>query len=146
MRNVFVCLPGITGSVLRKDGRDVWNISRGALFSALATLGGSVRDLRLEDDPVDVDDLGDRIAAPEIIRDVHLIPCVCKIDGYSQMLRYIEETFDVTRGRNLFEFRYDWRRDNRVVARRLQRQTRVWLDAGRAWAAQRTPSLCWWAS
>ena len=27
MRDVVVCIPGITGSVLRKDGRDVWNIS-----------------------------------------------------------------------------------------------------------------------
>ena len=40
MRDVFVCLPGITGSVLRKDGRDVWNISGGALLNALTTLGG----------------------------------------------------------------------------------------------------------
>lgn len=132
MRDVFVCLPGITGSVLRKDGRDVWNMSGGALFRALATLGGSIRDLRLEDDPPDVDDLGDGITAPEVIRDVHLIPGVWKIDGYNKMLRYIEETFDVTRGRNLFEFPYDWRRDNRVAALRLQRQTRVWLDAWRA--------------
>ena len=41
------------------------------------------------------------------------------------MLRYIEETFDVTRGKNLFEFPYDWRRDNRVAARRLQRAERA---------------------
>ena len=32
MRDVVVCIPGITGSVLRKDGRDVWNISGGALI------------------------------------------------------------------------------------------------------------------
>ena len=43
MRDVLVCLPGIAGSVLRKDGRDIWNTSGGALFSALATLGGSIR-------------------------------------------------------------------------------------------------------
>src|SRR5215217_4684149 len=48
------------------------------------------------------------------------------------MLRDIEETFDVTRGRNLFEFPYDWRRDNRVAARRLKRQAHGWLDAWRA--------------
>jgi pimeloyl-ACP methyl ester carboxylesterase len=79
-----------------------------------------------------VDDLGDGITAPEVIRDVHLIPGLWKIDGYTKMLRYIEETFDVTRGRNLFEFPYDWRRDNRVAARRLQRQAYEWLDAWRA--------------
>ena len=37
MRDVIVCLPGITGSVLQKDGKDVWNIS------------GRHRDQRAED-------------------------------------------------------------------------------------------------
>jgi hypothetical protein len=131
MRDVVVCLPGITGSVLKKDGRDVWNISGGALISALRTLGGSIQDLKLEQDPPDVDDLGDGITAPEVIRDVHVIPGLWKIDGYTKMLRYIEETFDVARGRNLFEFPYDWRRDNRVAARRLKNQAGAWLDAWR---------------
>jgi hypothetical protein len=132
MRDVVVCLPGITGSVLKKDGKDVWNISGGALFNALLTLGRNVGDLELEDDPVDVDDLGDGISAPEVIRDVHLIPGLWKIDGYTKLVRHIEETFDVTRGQNLFEFPYDWRRDNRVAARRLQRQSREWLQRWRA--------------
>jgi hypothetical protein len=131
MRDVVVCLPGIVGSVLKKDGRDMWNISGGALISALSTFGRSIQDLKLEQDPIDVDDLGDGITAPEVIRDVHLIPGFWKIDGYTKMLRYIEETFDVTRGRNLFEFPYDWRRDNRVAARRLERQGRTWLNEWR---------------
>jgi pimeloyl-ACP methyl ester carboxylesterase len=131
MRDVVVCIPGITGSVLRKDGRDVWNISGGAVLSALTTLGRSIRDLKLERDPPDVDDLGDGITAPEVIRDVHLIPGFWKVDGYTKMLRYIEETFDVTHGRNLFEFPYDWRRDNRVAARRLARRARSWLETWR---------------
>ena len=132
MRDVVVCLPGVVGSVLRKDGRDIWNISGGALISALTTLGRSIQDLKLEQDPVDVDDLGDGITAPEVIGDVHLIPGFWKIDGYTKMLRYIEETFDVTRGQNLFEFPYDWRRDNRVAARRLRRESRTWLNEWRA--------------
>src|SRR4051794_13723559 len=118
-RDVFVCLPGITGSVLRKDGRDLWNLSGGALFHALSTLGESIQDLQLDEDPSDVDDLGDGVTATEVIRDVHLIPGLWKIDGYTKMLRYIEDTFDVTWGSNLFQFPYDWRRDNRVAARRL---------------------------
>jgi pimeloyl-ACP methyl ester carboxylesterase len=141
MRDVIVCIPGITGSVLRKDGRDVWNISGGAVLSALTTLGGSIRDLKLERDPPDVDDLGDGITAPEVIRDVHLIPGFWKVDGYTKMLRYIEETFDVTRGRNLFEFPYDWRRDNRVAARRLARQGRDWVQAWRTTSGARDAKL-----
>jgi Lecithin:cholesterol acyltransferase len=128
MREVVVCLPGITGSVLRKNGRDVWNISGGAVINALKTLGHSITDLKLTDDPADVDDLGDGVTAPEVIRDVHLIPGLWKIDGYTKQLRYIEETFDVTRGKNFFEFPYDWRRNNRVAARRLQRESAKWLQ------------------
>jgi hypothetical protein len=54
-----------------------------------------------QDEPEDRDrvrirDLdGDGITAPEVIRDVHLIPGFWKVDGYTKMLRYIEETFDV---------------------------------------------------
>jgi Lecithin:cholesterol acyltransferase len=131
MRDVIVCLPGITGSVLRKDGKDVWNVSGGALIGALQTLGGSITDLKLSGDSPEAEDLGDGITAPKMIRDIHLIPGIWKIDGYSKMLRYIEETFDVTRGRNLFEFPYDWRRDNRSSARRLARLGREWLNEWR---------------
>ena len=85
MRDVVVCLPGITGSVLQKDGRDVWNISGGARHQrADARSVSSIGDLKLEDDPPDVDDLGDGITAPEVIRDIHLIPGLWKIDGYTK--------------------------------------------------------------
>ena len=57
MRDVIVCIPGITGSVLRKDGKDIWNVSGGAILNALRTLGGSVKELKLEEDPVDADDV-----------------------------------------------------------------------------------------
>jgi hypothetical protein len=67
-------------------------------LSALTTFGKRIRDLKLERDPPEVDDLGDGITAPEVIRDVHLIPGFLKVDGYSKMMRYIEETFDVGRG------------------------------------------------
>ena len=130
MRDVVVCIPGITGSVLRKDGRDVWNISGGAVLSALRSLGGSVGHLKLEDDPVDDDDV-DGITATSVIRDVHLLPGIWKIDGYTKLLRHLEDRFDVTHGKNLFEFPYDWRRDNRVASRQLATKARGWLKAWR---------------
>ena len=56
MRDVFVCLPGITGSVLRKDCRDVWNMSgsqyRGAVpMIDLARAGVVIRALENDVDP-----------------------------------------------------------------------------------------------
>ena len=130
MRDVIVCIPGITGSVLRKDGKDVWNISGGAVFNALLSLGKSIKQMKLEDDPIDVDDI-DGIKATSVIRDVQLIPGLWKIDGYTKMMKHIEATFDVTRGKNLFEFPYDWRRDNRVAARQLSEKAAGWLTAWR---------------
>lgn len=130
LRDLIVCIPGITGSVLRKDGKDVWNISGGAVLNALLTLGKSLKEMKLEDDPIDVDDI-DGIKATSVIRDVQLIPGLWKIDGYTKMMKHIEATFDVTLGKNLFEFPYDWRRDNRVAARQLSVKANAWLNAWR---------------
>src|SRR5215211_6749457 len=94
LRDIVVVLPGITGSVLQKDGRDVWNVSGGSVLGALLSLGGNVKALALQDDPPDVDDLGDGVTAPNLMRDIHLIPGLWKIDGYSRVLQYITETFE----------------------------------------------------
>ncbi|MGH2653904.1 MAG: lipase/acyltransferase domain-containing protein [Actinomycetota bacterium] len=63
--------------------------------------------------------------------DVHLIPGLWKIDGYSKIATAIRAGFDVEPGRNYFEFPYDWRRDNRVAARRLARESHGWLERWR---------------
>lgn len=140
MRDVIVCIPGITGSVLRKDGKDIWNVSGGAILNALRTLGGSIKELKLEDDPVDADDV-DGIVATSVIRDVHLIPGLWKIDGYTKLVRHLEEKFDVKHGENLFEFPYDWRRDNRVASRQLAAKSKGWLDAWRKQSGNRDAKL-----
>ncbi|MGZ3386281.1 MAG: lipase/acyltransferase domain-containing protein, partial [Isosphaeraceae bacterium] len=129
--DVIVLLPGITGSVLQKDGKDVWALSGGAAVRGLLSLGRSVRDLELHGDDPDADDLGDGITAPRVMPDTHLIPSLWKIDGYGKVATAIRQEFDVTPGINFFEFPYDWRRDNRVSARRLARQSRDWLKAWR---------------
>lgn len=130
MRDVVVCIPGITGSVLRKNDKDVWNISGGAVLNALLSLGKNIQAMKLEEDPIDVDDI-DGIKATSVIRDVHLIPGLWKIDGYTKLVEHILATFDVTLGKNLFEFPYDWRRDNRVAARQLSEKAGGWLKAWR---------------
>lgn len=127
MPDVVVLLPGITGSVLRKDGRDVWAFSAGAISRALFSLGGSIRHLALTEDPPDVDDLGDGVTADRIMPDIHMIPGLWRIDGYGRVASRIRHAFDVEPGRNFFEFPYDWRRDNRVAARKLARESHAWL-------------------
>jgi pimeloyl-ACP methyl ester carboxylesterase len=123
MPDVVVLLPGITGSVLRdSQGRDLWAPTTGAAARALVTLGRSITDLELRNEHAD-----DGITAPLMIPDLHLIPGLWKIDGYSKISRYLQQQFAVTPGENFFAFPYDWRRDNRVAAHRLKEQADCWL-------------------
>jgi pimeloyl-ACP methyl ester carboxylesterase len=127
MTDVIVLLPGITGSVLQKDGKDVWAVSPGSALRAVLSFGHSITDLELKDDG----DLDDGVTAPRVIPDLHLIPGLWKIDGYSRVSDFLRRTFDLHPGRNFFEFPYDWRRDNRVAARRLKEDSDRWLHEWR---------------
>lgn len=127
IRDMVVVLPGITGSVLQKDGRDLWAISGQAVWRILASLGDTLQDLLLVGDDPAVDDLGDGIRATGVIQDLHMVPGLVKIDGYSGLRRLFTQEFEVVPGSpdderpaNYFEFAYDWRRDNRYAARKLQ--------------------------
>jgi pimeloyl-ACP methyl ester carboxylesterase len=128
MPDVVVLIPGITGSVLQKDGKDIWPPSIRDVLHALLSLGRNLNALKLSEDPHEVDDLGDGITATKLVPDVHLIPGLWKIDGYTAISRDIRSRFAVELGRNFFEFPYDWRRDNRVAARKLAQQSEVWLN------------------
>jgi hypothetical protein len=129
--DVLVLLPGITGSVLQKDGQDVWALSGGAAVNALLSLGRSVKDLELQGDDPDADELGDGVTAPRVMPDTHLIPGLWKIDGYGKVAAAVREQLDVVPGQNFFEFPYDWRRDNRAAARQLARKSHNWLKSWR---------------
>lgn len=133
MPDVIVLLPGIMGSALRKDGKLVWGFTPGAMGSALFSAGKSIREkLALVDDDPDADDLGDGVTATELIPDLHLLPGVWKIDGYTKVADAITKRFDVEEGENFHLFAYDWRRDNRASARRLRRESHDWLKRWRA--------------
>lgn len=121
MKDVIVLLPGILGSVLERDHDEVWAPSPGAIGRALWHLGRNLNDLALADDPWEKDDLGDGVRATRLMPDVHIVPGLWGIDGYSGISSMIRSTFDVTDGVNFFELPYDWRRDNRVAARALKK-------------------------
>jgi len=120
LNDMVVLLPGITGSVLQKDGKDVWAISGQAAWGWLRSLGDSLQELALGgDDP-------GGIVAARVMPDAHVVPGLVKIDGYSATAKMVTETFDIVRGSiwdarpaNFIEFPYDWRLDNRTNAQRL---------------------------
>lgn len=128
IRDLVVFLPGITGSVLARDGKDVWGLSVRAIWSALSTGGRSVKDLTLVDDDPTQPVAPDGVTAPRLVKGPHLVPGLSKIDGYAPVVDAILKNFDVVPGdlrsdrpANFFEFPYDWRRDVRAPALLLQR-------------------------
>jgi pimeloyl-ACP methyl ester carboxylesterase len=125
--DVVVLLPGITGSVLAKDGKEIWAPRAGAVLRAVLSLGRSLRGLEVADDDWQAPDLGDGVHATRLMPDVHLLPGLWKIDGYGEIQRYLTEVFDLVEGQNFFPFPYDWRRDNRAAARRLEQRSADWL-------------------
>lgn len=50
LRDIVVILPGITGSVLQKDGKDIWAVSGQAAWQAVRTFGDSLYQLKLDKD------------------------------------------------------------------------------------------------
>ena len=98
MGDVVVLLPGILGSVLQRDGKEVWAPSPGAIGRALWTLGRSVKSLALESDPWESDDLGDGVVATRLMPGIHIVPGLWGIDVYSGISRMITEHFDVVPG------------------------------------------------
>ena len=128
MPDVVILIPGIGGSVLAHRGKDVWSLSPGAAFRGALSLGRSIDKLRLTGDDPDLDDLGDEVVATRLMPDLHVLPGLdWKIDGYSRFRDQLLSRFDCVPGKNYFEFPYDWRRDNRVAARKLARQANGWL-------------------
>ncbi len=141
MRDLVVMLPGITGSVLEKDGRDLWAISGAAAWRALRTLGRSLDELTLRGDDPEAAELDDGIRATRVMPDFHLVPGLVKVDGYSTLKQLIVDHFRVVPGTvdgpepaNFIEFPYDWRRDNAASARRLQRLVERRLPQWRQWS------------
>jgi pimeloyl-ACP methyl ester carboxylesterase len=128
-KDLVIVLPGISGSVLSKDGKEVSGASTAAIWQAVTSSGDSIRSLAINgvDDP-SLDDLGDGVKATGLVQDLHVIPGLWKIDGYTGLVNRLRSSLQLEPGRNLFEYAYDWRRDNRVAARKLAQAAKGWLD------------------
>lgn len=127
--DVVILLPGLIGSVLSKDGKPLWGLSPGALWGTVA--GENLEKLRLTGADDGQDDLGDGIVATGLVPNPELVPGLWKQGGYSILGRSLVERLGLQPGVNYFEFPYDWRRDNRVAAKRLAAMAPLWLAAWR---------------
>ena len=96
MRDLIVLLPGIMGSVLQKDNKDLFALSWTAGWQALKSGGASLQQMFLQGDDADGKDLNDGVTATRLMSDAHLIPGFFKVDGYTRVSNFIKETFDKT--------------------------------------------------
>jgi hypothetical protein len=123
MRDVIVLIPGILGSVLVKDGQEVWGASSKSVVSNLATFGRALKGLKL-DPGAGHEDPKDGVSAPQVLPRFFMIPTFWKADGYGKLRDRLSRRLTLTPAAadqpgNLIEFPYDWRLSNRLNAQRL---------------------------
>lgn len=148
MKDIVVILPGIMGSVLQKDGKDIWNISGRTISRALNPFGSKLKDLKLVGDDINGGDIEDGIKPTRLITDTYLVPGFSGfgkiVDGYNRLSNQISENFqgivegDIyndpeEKAANFYHFPYDWRRDNRananILKRLLDKRLKRWREA-----------------
>ena len=110
-----VIVPGFMGSELWSGDDQVWP---------------SLKTLFVQPDPLVVSDR--RPLEPRrIVHQVVVVPNLIKLDKYIRLGNYLEEGLGYERGKNLLEFPYDWRQDNRLSARRLAAAIDEWQKRSR---------------
>ena len=120
---MLVLVPGILGSVLVKDGRELWGASGCSIAHCLLTFGHALKDLRL---PMRTGsgDPRDGVSTPRLLPSLFMVPNFWKADGYGKLREQLLFRFNLTPASkeqpgNLIEFPYDWRLSNRLNGERL---------------------------
>lgn len=127
--HVVIIVPGILGSVLTKDGSQLWDFSVHALGGGL--LSGSISNLALSEPGSLAEDLQDGVVATDVLANMEAVPGLWRVGGYTRLRGRMASMDGLTQGRNLFTLPFDWRRDIRVPAGLLARKSTEWLGQWR---------------
>lgn len=139
LKDIIVVLPGILGSVLKKNGNDLWISGTSALSNVVAARSWNT-ELPLTSDSGKPEAADDGVEAVGILKGIGIVPGFWKWDGlgYTRLLQAIEENFKTVRAlpgenklANVIEFPYDWRRDNRYTAQWLCHTVTKFLEQWR---------------
>jgi pimeloyl-ACP methyl ester carboxylesterase len=109
-RRPVIFVPGLCGS-------ELW-LGSERIFPSPRIILSNPEIMSLPGDP--------RIEARKIVSDVVIIPGLVKQREYSRLGDYMEKSLGYTRGNDLIEFAYDWRRDIRLTAQRLAERVESW--------------------
>jgi pimeloyl-ACP methyl ester carboxylesterase len=113
MAEICVVIPGIGGSVLKKRGHRVWDVSDRYFLNALLSRGAAFEQLTLPSPDHD-----DGVRATALIHGAMVIPGVWNYGDYRPITAQLEGHFGAS---NVFGFAYDWRRSNADAAAGLKR-------------------------
>lgn len=111
-RRPVVVVPGVMGSELWLGQERIWPNVR--------TLFTNPELLKLTDDSP--------LEARGVVGDVVVVPNFIKLECYSRLSDYLQESLGYRRGEDLLEFAYDWRRDLRDSARRMAAAVDNWIE------------------
>jgi hypothetical protein len=136
LNDMVVVVPGIMGSTLVHDGREIWGLQSHSVAANLVSLGRPIRNLilpdRIGDAPPD-----DGVTAGALMRSAQIVPNFWNlVTGYSELVDYLTDRFTLERSTaaepgNLLLFPYDWRLSNRLNAARLSASVVPALDRWR---------------
>jgi pimeloyl-ACP methyl ester carboxylesterase len=109
-RTPVVIVPGLMGSELWLGSEKIWPNVR-YLFTRPENF--KLPELR-------------PLGVGEIVHEVVIVPNLIKMDQYNLLGDYLVDGLNYERGKDLFEFAYDWRQDVRLSARCLAQEIENW--------------------
>jgi pSer/pThr/pTyr-binding forkhead associated (FHA) protein len=109
-----IFVPGIMGSELWDGNQRVWPDLRVFLRHG--------HPIRLP--------AAHHLEARGLVNEVVFVPGLFKMDVYRRLGDYLVEGLGYERGKDLFEFAYDWRQDNRISAKQLAAAIDTWNIKG----------------
>lgn len=95
MRNLIVVIPGIRGSVLERESKEVCGLSGQAVIDNLLSLGRNIQHLALSQS-IGHQEPNDGVSVTRLMPDLHLLPGVWAIDGYGQLVIGLKGRFTLT--------------------------------------------------
>lgn len=104
-RRPVVIVPGVMGSELWRGSEKLW--------PNLKALIAHPSDFFLED--------AHPLEPRKLVDEIVVIPGLFSMDQYGRLGAYLRDELGYERGRDLFDFPYDWRQDLRESAKRLSR-------------------------
>lgn len=128
INDLIVIIPGITGSVLSKNGKPIWGTKQTMAQLLFYENPPLAKDLILTNDSKVDHDIGDDVVPTELIKFPQMVAGLVKTSGYRKITDELKSVFELREGAlnsvdqsiNYIEFPYDWRRTNVFTANRLK--------------------------